>query len=218
MEDNCLSRCAGLCHPAMRAVLVRCSLPWASFPAPRTPPGWSQAFSWAPWVTERLPAGSPCGSCWCVHVNATFPVRPSLHFPRWVQVWSPHPSAFLLCKWGPQQYLSRFRMHIHIYVSIWRWLFAFWLTSVYITGSSFIQLTRMDTNLFLFMAEWYSIVSQCLYPFIFRWTSRFLQCPGCCKQRCHEYCGACVLWNAAFSGYMLSSGMEGSYESFIPIF
>ena len=196
----------------MRGALVRTPSP------PGHASGWSQAFSWAPWVTEQLPASSPHGTCCCVYVNAPFPVCPSLHFPRWVQVWSPHLSPFLLCKGGPQHYLSRFHIHIHIYVSVWCWLFTFWLTSVYITGSSFILRTRMDTNFFLFMAEEYSTVSQHLYPCIFRWTSTFLQCPGHCKQCSREYCGACVLWNVASSGYMLSSGMEGSYESFIPTF
>ena len=36
--------------------------------------------------------------------------------------------------------------------------FSFWLTSLCITGSRLIQLTTTDSNLFLFIAEWYSIV------------------------------------------------------------
>ena len=36
--------------------------------------------------------------------------------------------------------------------------FSFWLTSLWIMGSSFVHLIRTDSNVFLFMAEQYSIV------------------------------------------------------------
>ena len=39
------------------------------------------------------------------------------------------------------------------------WCFSFWLTSLCIIGSSFDHLFRTDSNVFLFMAEQYSIVN-----------------------------------------------------------
>ena len=43
-------------------------------------------------------------------------------------------------------------------VRIWYLSFSFWLTSLCIIGYRFIHLIRTDSNAFLFMAEWYSIV------------------------------------------------------------
>ena len=50
------------------------------------------------------------------------------------------------------------RYHLSIYipyicVSILYWCFSFWLTSLYIIGSSFIHLIRTDSNVFFLMAE-----------------------------------------------------------------
>ena len=42
---------------------------------------------------------------------------------------------------------------IYIYINILYWCFSFWLTSLYIIDSSFIQLIRMDSNAFFLMAE-----------------------------------------------------------------
>ena len=41
----------------------------------------------------------------------------------------------------------------YICVSILYWCFSFWLTSLYIIGSSFIHLIRTDSNVFFSMAE-----------------------------------------------------------------
>ena len=42
-------------------------------------------------------------------------------------------------------------------VNIQYLFFSFWLTSLCIIGSRFIHLIRTDSNVFLFVAEWYSI-------------------------------------------------------------
>ena len=41
----------------------------------------------------------------------------------------------------------------YICVSILYWCFSFWLTSLFIIGSSFIHLIRTDSNVFFLMAE-----------------------------------------------------------------
>ena len=43
-------------------------------------------------------------------------------------------------------------------IRIWYFSFSFWLTSLCIIGSRFIHLIRTDSNAFLIVAEWYSIV------------------------------------------------------------
>src|SRR5574340_1366307 len=46
----------------------------------------------------------------------------------------------------------------YICISILYWCFSFWLTSLCIIGSSFIHLIRTDSNVFILMAEYHSIV------------------------------------------------------------
>ena len=47
----------------------------------------------------------------------------------------------------------------HIYELVYcYWCFSFWLTSLCIIGSSFIQLIRTDSNVFFLIAKQYSIV------------------------------------------------------------
>ena len=48
-------------------------------------------------------------------------------------------------------------------------------------------------------------VPQLSYPFICRWTSRLLPCPGYCKQHCDEHWGTHV----SFSSSFLSVGLLG---------
>ena len=53
-------------------------------------------------------------------------------------------------------------LNLYICLSILYWCFSFWLTSLCIIGSSFIQLVRTDSNVFFLMAEWYSSVCLCV--------------------------------------------------------
>ena len=46
----------------------------------------------------------------------------------------------------------------YICINILYWCFSFWLTSLYIIGSSFIHLLRTDSNVFFLITEYYSIV------------------------------------------------------------
>ena len=48
-------------------------------------------------------------------------------------------------------------------------------------------------------------VPQLYYPFVCHWASRFLPCPGYCKQFCYEHWGTCVSFNSG----MPSSGIAG---------
>ena len=59
-------------------------------------------------------------------------------------------------------------------------------------------------------------VPQLLYSFICQCVSGLLPCPSCCKQCCSEHWGTCVFFNYVFSGYLPSSGIVGSYSTFIP--
>ena len=43
-------------------------------------------------------------------------------------------------------------------------------------------------------------IPQLSFPFICRWTSRLLPCPGYCKQCCDEYWGTHVSFNSGFLG------------------
>ena len=61
-------------------------------------------------------------------------------------------------------------------------------------------------------------VTQLSYPFICRWTSRLLPCPGYCTQCCNEYWGARVSFSSGSSVCMPSSGIAGSYDSSISSF
>ena len=60
-------------------------------------------------------------------------------------------------------------------------------------------------------------VPQLLYPFVCRWTSRLLLCPGYFKQCYNKHWGTRVSI-LVFSVCMLSSGIAGSYGSSISSF
>ena len=80
------------------------------------------------------------------------------------------------------------------------WCFSLWLTSLCIIGSSFIHLIRTDSNAFFY--SWVIFhcvyVPQLPYPFICRWTSRLLPCPGYWKQCCDEHWGYTCLFQFWF--------------------
>ena len=70
------------------------------------------------------------------------------------------------------------------------------LTSLCVIDCRSIYLPINDPMLFLLMTEEYSIVYiYLLYPFLWGWTSRWLPCPGNCKQCCNEHWGTCVFLN-----------------------
>ena len=51
--------------------------------------------------------------------------------------------------------ITIFLNSIYIYISILYWCFYFWLTSLCIIGSSFIDLIRIDSNAFFLIAEYW---------------------------------------------------------------
>ena len=106
-----------------------------------------------------------------------------------------------------------------IYTCQYMIFFSFWITSLCITGSRFIHFIRTDLNVFFFMAELYSIVYMCHYFFIDSSVNEHLGGfhvlliinSTRVNNGLHVY-----FWILLFSGYMPSSGIAGSYGSFIP--
>ena len=98
---------------------------------------------------------------------------------------------------------------------------SFWLTSLRITGSSFVHLIRADSNAFLFMAEWYSTV--CMHHSFFIHSSADGH-RGCFHvlaiiNSASVNTGVHVSFSVLVSsGYMPRSGIAGSYGGFIPSF
>ena len=66
--------------------------------------------------------------------------------------------------------------YIYICISIWYLFFYFWLILLCITGSRFIHHSSTDSILFLFIADYYSIVSVCHNFFIYLTVSGHLGC------------------------------------------
>ena len=61
-------------------------------------------------------------------------------------------------------------------------------------------------------------IPQLSYLFVCWGTSSLLPHPGYYKQCCNEHWGTCVSFNSGFLGCMPSSGIAGSYGSFISSF
>ena len=75
---------------------------------------------WAPCVTQQLPASYLFYTWWCIYVNATFSVRPSLSFP-----WCVH-SLYLHLHSFPASRVINTIFHIpHICINIWYLFFSF---------------------------------------------------------------------------------------------
>ena len=94
----------------------------------------------------------------------------------------------------------------------------FWLTSLCIIGSRFIYLIRIDTNTLPFLAEWYSIVYMYHNFFIHSSVNGHLGCfhvvavVNSAAVNTVVYVSFSILVS---SEYMPSSGISGSYSSFI---
>ena len=102
------------------------------------------------WVTQQIPIGYLfyiwyCKfPCYSLHISHLLP--PPLH-----------SCLFLHC--CPEyKFISAIFLDSIICVSIWYLNLFFWFTSLCIIGSRFIHLIRTDSNTFLFMVEYYSIV------------------------------------------------------------
>ena len=99
--------------------------------------------------------------------------------------------------------------------------FSFWLISLCIIGSRFIHLIRTDSTLFLFMAEWYSIVYMYHSFFTHSSVDGYLGCfqvlaiVNCAAMNNGIHVSFSILIS---SGYMPRSGIAGLYSGFIPSF
>ena len=130
-----------------------------------TPLGCHRAPGWAPWAHT---AGShrPATPLMAVYTRQCYPLD------------SPHPLPSPLCPQVCPVHLclyffpaNRFLRTIFldsIYISrvnMWNLFSSVWLTSLSIACSRFIYCTRMDSNAFLLMAEWYSMGHFSMYHF-----------------------------------------------------
>ena len=193
------------------AMGVHVSLPWTPLPPP----------------SPSHPSGLPqCTSfecpVWCIELGLVIcftygNIHVSMLFSQIIPP-SPSPTEsrsllFISVSLLLSHIVTIFLNSIYICVNILYWCFNFWLTSLCIIGSSFIHLIKIDSNCILFYS-WVIFhcvyVPQLSYPFICRWTSRSLPCPGCCKQ---------LRWTLAYmclsvlvsSVCMPSSGIAGFY-------
>ena len=106
-------------------------------------------------------------------------------------------------------------------IRIWYLSFSFWLTSLCIIGSGFIHLIRTDSNAFIFMAEYYSIVYMYHNFFIPSSVDGHLGCfhvlaivnSAAVNNGIHMSFSILIS-----SGYMPRSGIAGSYGGFIASF
>ena len=73
---------------------------WASLPSPLSHPSkLSQTPSWAPCVLQQLPTSYPFYTRYCIYVNATVAIQPTLSFPALsTSPFSMSVSLFLPCK------------------------------------------------------------------------------------------------------------------------
>ena len=120
--------------------------------------------------------------------------------------WSPKVSSLSLCLFCCLAYRVIITIFLNsIYMDQYTVLvfFSFWLPSLCIIDFRFIHLTRTDSNYILFNS-WVifhcAYVPQLSYPFICRWSSRLLPCPGCCKKCCDEHWDTHVSFNSGFLG------------------
>ena len=78
-------------------------------------------------------------------------------------------------------------------------LFLFLTHFTLYNSSGCIYLIIADSNLFLLWLIFHCVyLPKLLYPFIFQWTSRLLQCSSYCKYCCHEQWHTCVFFNFCF--------------------
>ena len=143
---------------------------------PPTPLGWYRAPVWVSWAIQQIPVGY-LFSIWyckfpCYSFHTSHPLLPSPHV---------HKSILYVCFSISALKINSsvtFLSFTHVCIRKLYLSFSCWLISLCIIGSRFI-LIRTDSNVFLFIAEWYSIVymyHKILYPFISWWTSRLLPC------------------------------------------
>ena len=105
-------------------------------------------------------------------------------------------SLLMPCIWD---HVTIFLNSIYICVNI-LYCFSFWLTSLCIIDSSFINL----------IIRFHCVYVQLPYPFVCRWTSRLLPCPSYCKWWCNEHWGTCVSFNSGFLGVYAQHWISGS--------
>ena len=103
-------------------------------------------------IVHRTWTGASFHIWYYTYFNAILPNHPTLSLSHRVQKTVLYICVSLLSRTqGYCYHLSKF--HIYICVRILYWCFSFWLTSLCITGSSFIHLIRTDSNVFFLMAE-----------------------------------------------------------------
>ena len=131
--------------------------PSLQLPTDPTPLGCHRALGWASCMIQQLPTCYLLYTCLCICFNATLSICPTLFFPHCV-----HKSVLYVCASIAALQIGTsvsFFYIPYVCVNIWYLLFSFWLTSLCITGSRFIHLTRTHSNSFLL---WLSNIPFCI--------------------------------------------------------
>ena len=89
--------------------------------------------------------------CWCYFLHLSHSLLP------WLWPWV-HSLCLHLHSFPAGRFINTIFLDAIYIVNILYLFFSFWRTSLCITGSRFIYLTRTDSNSLFFMAEQYSIV------------------------------------------------------------
>ena len=159
--------------------------PPSRLPSHTTPLGCHRTLSWALHIIHSTFVLAIYLTCGNVYVWMLLSVCPTLSFPRCV-----HRSVLYVCTSTAtlHQFISTIFLDPYIYTNILYLFFSFRLTSLSITGSRFIDLTRTNSSLFLLRLSIYTMsiytmsslyicittsLSICLLM-----TSRLLPCPG----------------------------------------
>ena len=175
---------------------------------------------WVPWVTQQTSIGYLFYiryykfPCYCLHTSHLLP--PTL---------PPRPQVCSLCLFlhccPENKFISATFLDTIICISIWYLYFSFWLTSLCIIGSRFVHLIRTDSNAFLFYS--WVIFHVYLYHNFFTHSS-VKEHPSwfhvlAIVNSAAMNIGAHVSFSVMVSSrYMPSSGIVGSYGSFIRSF
>ena len=142
-----------------------------------------------PSQTPGVYSNSCPSSQWCHPANSSS-IVPFSSCPQSLPASGSFPMSQLFA-WGGQNTALQiligssvpFFQTPYICVQIQHLFFSFWLTSLCVTGSRFIRLTRIDSNTCVWLI-FHCIniyVLHLLYSFICQWTCRLLPCPGSCE-------------------------------------
>ena len=103
--------------------------------------GCHRALVWAPWVIQKVPSGYRFYMRWCICFHVASSIRPILSFPTLCS----HVSSLCLCLHccSANSFISTIFLD-SMYMLSYMVFACFWLTSLCVTGSSFIPLDSKE--------------------------------------------------------------------------